>query len=77
MDGQDDESIPHQGDQVHDKEYSKEGFLHLGVGRDAQEDKVRSAAAVVLYLHVLDLFVRVWRPRGRDAKGNLMKMALS
>ena len=54
MDGQDDESIPHQGDQVHDEEDSKEGFLHLGVGRDAQEDKVCSAAAIVLHLHVFD-----------------------
>ena len=37
-----------------DEEDSKEGFLHLGVGRDAQEDKVHNAAAVVLQLHVLD-----------------------
>ena len=54
MDGQGDESIPHQGDQVHDEEDSKEGFLQVGVGRDAQEDKVCSAAAVVLHLHVLN-----------------------
>lgn len=32
-DGQDDESIPHQGDCVTTREDSKEGFLHLGVGK--------------------------------------------
>ena len=72
VDGQDDESIPHQGDQVHNEEYSKEGFLHLGVGRDAQEDKAWDAAAIVL--HVLDLWSGFGGVVGEDVKGNLTKM---
>lgn len=70
MRGQDDEHIPHYGDEVHGEEGGKEGFLQLRVGRDAQEDKARGSAAVVLCLHACDFLDRVWRSSGRDVRGN-------
>ena len=40
VDDQDDKHIPHHGDQVHDEEDAKKGFLNLGVGRESQQDEI-------------------------------------
>ena len=50
--GQDDEHIPHHGDQVHDDEDGEKGFLHPGIGRETQQDEVWGAAAAAMVVHV-------------------------
>lgn len=44
--GQDDEQVPHQGDQVHAQEESEQKGLMLWVFREAQEQEVKDTGLV-------------------------------
>lgn len=49
--GQDDDSVPHHGDQVHAQEDAKEERLLSRLLRQAQEEKFRDTGCLVSWFH--------------------------